>query len=120
MALPIPRVPPVTSATLLMLVSSGYRCGSAFDSERDAHAAADAQGSETLLGVTLLHFVQQGDQNAGARGADRMADGDGPAIDVDLRGIPADFAIDRDGLGGEGFIGLDQVEIGDRPAGLLQ
>ena len=52
--------------------------------------------------------------------ADRMAERDGAAVDVDLRGIPAEVLVDRAGLGGEGLVGLDQVEVVGRPAGLLQ
>ena len=50
-----------------------------------AQAAADAQGSQTLLGVgTLHHLVEQGDNDPGAGAADGVADGDGAAVDVDL------------------------------------
>ena len=90
------------------------------DAEGDAHAAADAERGEALLGVALLHLVEQGGQDAGAAGADRVADGDGAAVDVDLVGVPAELLADRERLGGEGLVGLDQVEVGDRPAGLLE
>jgi hypothetical protein len=93
-AAPIPRDPPVTIATLLMLlVSSGCRCpvlsgiiwgfeaarGSpalisersvALDAERHAHAAADAQRREALLGVPALHLEQQRVENTRAGCAD--------------------------------------------------
>ena len=49
-----------------------------------------------------------------------MADGDGAAIDVDLGGIPAQLLVHGAGLGGESLIGLDQIQIGGFPAGLLQ
>ena len=49
-----------------------------------------------------------------------MAEGDGAAIDVDLGGVPAQLLADRQGLGGEGLVGLDQVEVGQLPAGLVQ
>src|SRR5436305_8671905 len=89
------------------------------EAHRDAHAAADAQRGEALLGIALLHLVQQGYQHARAGGADRMADRNRAAIDVDLAGIPAEVLVDRAGLRRERFIGLDQVEIADAPAGLL-
>src|SRR5471032_2318060 len=37
---------------------------------RNAHAAADAQRGEALLGVALLHLVQQGHQHPRTGGAD--------------------------------------------------
>src|ERR1044072_9426155 len=90
------------------------------DAEGDAHAAADTQGGEALLGVALLHFVEKGGEDAGARGADRVADRDRAAVDVDLVGVPAELLADRERLGGERLIGFDEVEIGDRPAGFLE
>ncbi len=73
-----------------------------------------------FLASRLLHFVQQRDQHTRAGRTDRMTDGDGAAIDVDLRRIPAEILVDRAGLRGESLIGLDQVEVVDLPAGLLQ
>ena len=49
-----------------------------------------------------------------------MADGDGAAVDVDLGRIPAQVVVHRHGLGGERLVGLHQVQILDRPAGLLE
>jgi hypothetical protein len=67
-----------------------------------------------FFGVALLHFVQQGGQHARAGGADRVADGDGAAVDVHLGRVPGRAPCSpRAGLGGEGLVGFDQVEIGD-------
>mgnify|MGYP007082310596 CR=1 FL=1 len=59
-----------------------YFCCSALDRQRHAHAAADAQRSNALLGVASLHFVQQGHKDAATRGADGVTDGDRAAVDV--------------------------------------
>src|ERR1700680_24470 len=63
-------------------------------------AAADAQRGEALLRNALLHFMQQDHQHARAGRADRMADHDRAAVDVDvdLGGIPAEVLVDRVGL----------------------
>src|SRR4249920_3238910 len=90
------------------------------DAHCNAHATTDAERGETLLGVALLHFVQQGDQDAGTGRADRMADGDGAAVDIDLGGIPAEVLVDSAGLRRKRLVGLDQVEVGGLPAGPLQ
>ena len=95
-------------------------CALPFDRHRDAHAAADAERREALLGVATRHLVQKRRQNARAGGADRVADGDGAAVDVDDRGVPAQVLVDRERLRGEGFVRLDEIEVLDRPAGLLQ
>src|SRR5512134_1651337 len=98
-AVPIPPMPPVTNATrsviqcfpspttgppgFCLLPARGPipraapgRCPLALDGERYAHAAADAQTRETLLGVAFDHLVDQRHQNAAARRADRMPDRD--------------------------------------------
>src|SRR5690606_4893126 len=97
----MPRVPPVTNAiramTVLLaaLLIKSCPCRTrvrrygrpllwTFHADRDAHAAADAQGRQPLLRLALLHLVQQADQDARARGADRMTERDGAAIDIDL------------------------------------
>src|SRR5262245_29458300 len=85
-----------------------------------AHAAADAQGGKPLVGVAALHLKQQRVEHAPAGSTDRMPDGDGAAIDVDLVGVPAQTLVDGASLGRERLVGLDQVEVLDAPAGLLQ
>src|SRR5690606_38114270 len=57
---------------------------SAFDAHGDAHAAANAQRRETLLRAAPPHFVEQRGEDARARGADGVPDGDSAAIDVHL------------------------------------
>ena len=86
----------------------------------NALAAADAEGGKTLLGVvTLEHFVQQGDDDTSTGSADGVADGDRAAVDVDLAHVEVQLTGNRDGLGREGFVGLDEVDILDGQAGLL-
>ena len=88
----------------------------ASDTHRNTHAAADAERGEALLGIALLHFVQQGHEHARAGSADRVADRDRAAVDVDLGRIPAQVLVDRAGLRRECLVGLDQIEIADAPA----
>src|ERR1700757_50793 len=75
----------------------------ACNAHRNSHAASDAERGETLLGIALLHLVQQRHQDARARRTDRVADRDRTAIDVHLRGIPAEVLVDSAGLRGKGF-----------------
>src|SRR3954467_11257883 len=92
----------------------------ALDAHRDAHAAADAERGETLLGIAPLHLVEERDQHARAGRADRMADRDRAAVDVDPGRIPAEILVDGASLRRESLIRLDEVEILDLPAGLLE
>ena len=48
-----------------------------------------------------------------------MADGNRAAVDVDLAHVEAELTGNSDGLGREGFVGLDEVDIVDGQAGLL-
>ena len=49
-----------------------------------------------------------------------MTDGNGAAVDVDDVRVPAHVLVDRAGLGGEGLVGLDEVEVARGPSGLFQ
>ena len=63
-----------------------------------ALTATNAQGGEAFLGVTLDHFMQQRHQYPATRRTDRVAQGDGTAVDVDLAGVPVEFLADGQGL----------------------
>ena len=67
--------------------------------------------------VAALHLVEQRRQHARSRGADRMPDRDGAAVDVHDRRVPAHVLVDRERLGREGFVGLDELDVLDLPAG---
>ena len=49
-----------------------------------------------------------------------MADGDGAAVHVHFRRVPADGFVDGAGLRGKGLVCFDQVEVMFRPARLFQ
>ena len=87
------------------------------DTHCNAHAAADTQGGQSLFCVPALHFMQQCYQYARARRADRVADGNGAAIDIDFFGVPAKALVDGTCLGGKGFIGLDEIKLFMCPSG---
>ncbi|RAS15973.1 hypothetical protein DFO50_105130 [Microvirgula sp. AG722] len=54
----------------------------AFDRQRHAHAAADAQRGQALAGFAALHFMQQRHQHAATGRPDRVTQRDRAAIDV--------------------------------------
>src|SRR5437764_2767118 len=92
----------------------------AFDAHRNSHAAADAQRREAFLCIALLHFVEQGHEDARAGRADRMPERNRAAIDVNPVGIPAELAVDGASLCRDSYAGFDEIEILGRPAGRLQ
>ncbi|MNI55545.1 hypothetical protein D3C73_1105040 [compost metagenome] len=56
----------------------------AFDDGGNAHAAADTQGREAKAQASGFQFVEQGAEDRATGGAQRVAHGDGAAVDVDL------------------------------------
>src|SRR5579884_2223664 len=108
-----------TSPAMKRTIGSGTNL-LALDTHRDTHAPANTERGKTLAGIPSLHLVKQGDQDARARGPDRVAQGNGATVDIDLRYVPAEILVDRTGLGGECLVRLDQVEIFLLPTGLLE
>ena len=70
--------------------------------------------------VAALELVQGGGDQPGAGGADRVAEGDRAAVDVDLVHVDPVLAGPREDDGGERLVDLEQVEVGDRHAGAVE
>ena len=64
--------------------------------------------------------MQQSDQDPTARRTNRVTNGNGTAVDVDLAGIPAQFSVNGNGLGSKGFVGFHQIQLIDTPAGQFE
>src|SRR3546814_7114766 len=96
---------------------SSYVCSSdLFEDCGEALPAADAHGLQAVAGSTTAQFAEHRGGDAGAGDADRMAEGDTRAIDVELVEAavllaPAPRLEQRQHLGGEGLVELDQVEV---------
>ena len=82
--------------------------------------AADTQAGQPAFGIAPHHFMQQGHENTATGCANRMAQGNRAAINVDLAGIPAHFLVDGNRLRREGFVDLHQVNVLMRPACFFQ
>ena len=63
-----------------------------FDGERDGFAAADAEAGDSAAAAGAFERVQQGDEDPGTAAADRVAERDGSAVDVDFLGRNAELA----------------------------
>src|SRR6266851_3321321 len=87
--------------------------GSDLNSHRHRAATAEAEGSQTAPAAAPAQLVDQCGEYAGAAGADGVAEGDGAAVDVDALPVPIQFFAVGGGLGGEGFVDLDQVKVAD-------
>ena len=80
--------------------------------------AAAAQGGRAGAAATTAQLVEQRQGEAVAAHADRVAEGDGPAVDVDDVAGDAEIGHRRQADGGERLVDLEQVEVADcsRPA----
>ena len=64
--------------------------------------------------------MQQRHQNAAARRANRVPNGDGAAVDIDPGRVNSEFFVDGACLRCKRFVELEQIHIGGVPAGALQ
>lgn len=78
-----------------------------------AHAAPDAHGDDHVPGVTATPFQESVPDKAGTGHPVRVADGDGPAVDVDLVRVDLQEILAVEGLRREGLIQLPQVDVVD-------
>ena len=81
------------------------------DGHGNSLAAADAQGGDAALAAGVLQSGQERDQQPRAAAADRVAQRNGPAVDVGLRRRQAQFLAARQGDDGEGLVELEQVDV---------
>ena len=104
-----PAEGPVVAAS-----ASGACSCDALHRQRHGVAAAQAERGEAGLLAALLQRVEQRDQHARARGADRVPERDRAAVDVDAVPVPAERVAVGQRLRRERLVGLDQVEVADR------
>src|SRR5579859_5597264 len=82
-----------------------------FKDSRGALATAHAHRHHAILRIPALHLAQNGGRELRARAAQRMAERNRPAIDVDLFEIQSRAPDHRQRLHREGLVQLDQVDI---------
>jgi Kef-type K+ transport system membrane component KefB len=83
---------------------------------RDSLADTDAHGRRRLAAAAPLQLVQQRRDDPGPRAPERVPDGDRAAVHVHQLGVALELVDDRDRLGGERLVGLEQRQVADRPA----
>ena len=82
-----------------------------FDEDGGGFSAADAGAGDGELAATASEFVEGGHDQAGASGADWVADGDGSAVDIEFFVGDAEFAGGIHGDDGEGFVDFEEVDV---------
>ena len=58
-----------------------------FDNHCYALTASDTQGGQPVVGIAALHFIEQRDQYSRSTGSNRMAQGNGTTVDIELRAV---------------------------------
>src|SRR5271165_7035803 len=91
-----------------------------FDDGGGAHAAADAQRDQRGRFVAALEFVEHGAQNHRAGGAERMAERDRPAVDVDLGVVDVEGLHIAQHHRGKRLVQFEQIDVRQLHAGPLQ
>src|SRR5437870_2483519 len=102
---------PLTSCAARLNAFWRIRASNPLENGGDPLPCPDAHGRQAILRLAVLHEMNQRRGDARAAGAERVADGDGPAADVDLLRVGVEQLDDRQRLGGEGLVDLDQVDV---------
>ena len=92
----------------------------AFDGQGDPHPATDAKSGKATPQRAGLEGVYKGDKDTRPRSADRVAEGDGTAKDIGFFGIELEVTDDGESLGGESFIGFDEIKLACCPSSPLE
>src|SRR6516165_385874 len=90
------------------------------DDRRGPHPGADAQGDQRGAAPGPLQLVEHGAEDHRTGGAERVSHRDRTAIDVDLLRIELEQLLVEQHHGREGFVELEQIDVGCRHAGALQ
>src|SRR5512134_1959548 len=82
--------------------------------EKDGHPHSPryAEGGDASFRAPAAHFVEERRRDPGAGGADRVAERDRSAVDVDAAEVEGEIARAGNDLGGEGLVELDEVDVG--------
>src|SRR5713101_99984 len=85
-----------------------------------AKPASAAHGFETIAEVAALELVQEAVHENRARRAERMANGDSPAVDIRLVHVGAGLLLPRENHRSESLVDLEEVDAAQLEAGALQ
>src|SRR5690606_29500992 len=111
------RAPELLAARL----ASGWASSAAdFEQTGGAHAAADAHAHDAVALAAPAELVQQRGGELRARAPERVPEGDGAAVDVELVCRDAELALAVHGLSREGLVDLEQVDVVDLQARLRE
>src|SRR6185369_9193700 len=91
-----------------------------FPGGRQTLADADAKRRDSSLRLPAAHLMQHRHHDAAPRRPERMSQRDRSAVDVELGVVEPKLALTGERLRGERLVDLDEIEIGDLPAGATE
>ena len=102
---------PASSSQAAPFVPCARRHATPLENACGAHAAADAHRHEPVARAPPLHFIQEARRQLRAGAAQRMAERDRAAVDVEPIFVHRQLAKARQHLRGERFVQLDEVDV---------
>src|SRR4030067_1134446 len=81
------------------------------DDGSDALADANAHGCQAVTAAAFFHLVDQRCHDARAAAAERMAERDGAAVDVQFLQVDAELPGASQHLRGERLVDLDEIDL---------
>ena len=91
-----------------------------FQQQRDPLAAADTSAGDTVARVSSAELEEQSGRESSPRCAERVADGDRPAVDVYFIAIEAELFLNGEILAGKRFVDLEKIDLIKQKSGALQ
>src|SRR5258706_2258558 len=91
-----------------------------FQQDRDPLAATDAGAGDAVAPPAPAELEEERQDQARPRGAERVAEGDRPAVHVDPLAIEPQLLLDRQVLRRERLVDLEQVDLAQGQTGALQ
>src|SRR5882762_2913265 len=83
-------------------------------------AAALAHGLQAITRSAPFQLVKERGHEPGARRPERVSEGNRATVDVDARRIRVQVALPGEHHRGEGFVDLDQIDVGELQSALRQ
>src|SRR6185437_14836070 len=104
------------------VTSAPSRVAHALEDRGDALADADAHGDQRVAPAAPMKLADGGEREPCARGAQRMADGDGAAIGIDpvIGEVDLEQLEAAEHLARKGLVELDHVDVFEREPGARQ
>src|SRR6266542_3524823 len=107
----------ISTTALTMPRSYRVRGSAALQGHGHAHAAGDAQRSQSERIALLPHLVRAGEHDPGSGHPDGVSQGDGAAVRVQPVVVELELAVAGEHLGGEGLVQLNDLEVLEGQAG---